>query len=232
MKEKLAIFIFLMLRIILVFSFQFIGYLFVIEQPDSWQKSASLWMVYLTLTNLLLLIVMVIAFKKAKQSYTAFFEMKDRSSLILFLKWLPALVIMAVGPNLFLSLLFYSDIQAGAELLLLDPPVWAMVVALSLFPVLQGLVELPFYFMFVMPILKQVSKKRWIYLGIPILFLSIQHAFMPFFSDVTYIIYRSLMFLPFALLIGLLLEMKPKLLPYLSILHILMNLSFMLMMFI
>jgi hypothetical protein len=64
------------------------------------------------------------------------------------------------------------------------------------------------------------------------LFLSIQHAFMPFRFEWVYFIYRSLMFFPFAILIGVLIYKKPSLLPYLVILHILMNLSLFMMYFV
>jgi hypothetical protein len=47
-----------------------------------------------------------------------------------------------------------------------------------------------------------------------------------FLFDLRFITWRGLMFLPFALLLGIVLQWRPRLLPYLAILHVLMDLSF------
>lgn len=46
---------------------------------------------------------------------------------------------------------------------------------------------------------------------------------MPLLFDVRFIAWRWLMFLPFAFMVGILLHWRPRLLPYLVIVHILID---------
>jgi hypothetical protein len=49
---------------------------------------------------------------------------------------------------------------------------------------------------------------------------------LPLVFDLRFMAWRSLMFLPFALLVAVVLHWRPRLLPYLAIVHVLMDLSF------
>ncbi|MBP7694737.1 MAG: hypothetical protein KA764_22635, partial [Anaerolineales bacterium] len=62
-------------------------------------------------------------------------------------------------------------------------------------------------------------------LSLAALMLGLQHLAMPFLFDLRFITWRALMYLPFALVTGLLLRWRPRLLPYFAIVHTLMNLS-------
>jgi len=48
-------------------------------------------------------------------------------------------------------------------------------------------------------------------------------------GDVRFIVWRALMYIPFALLRGLALHWRPRMLPYFAAVHVLMYLSFMTM---
>ena len=52
-----------------------------------------------------------------------------------------------------------------------------------------------------------------------ILFLAIQHCTLPFIPDARFILYRGLVFLPFALMLGVSLKLRPSLFPYFAVLH-------------
>jgi cytochrome b subunit of formate dehydrogenase len=43
--------------------------------------------------------------------------------------------------------------------------------------------------------------------------------------DVRFITWRALMFVPFAIVTGIILRWRPRLLPYMAVTHVLMNLS-------
>jgi hypothetical protein len=49
--------------------------------------------------------------------------------------------------------------------------------------------------------------------------------FAPFIPDGRFILYRLVMFLPFALLVAVVIRQRPRLMPYLAIVHILMDMS-------
>jgi hypothetical protein len=74
-----------------------------------------------------------------------------------------------------------------------------------------------------MPKLKEQLKRKWLAIFLPVLFLSIQHCTLPFIPDINFIVYRSLVFLPFALLIGISIYHRPSLFIYFAILHGIMD---------
>ena len=232
MKDhKLNIALYLSIRILLMVLLQGITYLLLIQKENAFELAGFYWATHITIVNLILLLMMILIFKKRNHQYFDFFKHFNKQNTLYFLKIFIPLVIAAMVPNILLSILIYQDPQIGTTFLLGDIPLLFIILNITLFPILQGIVELPFYFYFIMPQLKNKTSNKWIYIGLPILFLSIQHAFMPLRFDIIYMIYRSLMFLPFAVCIGLLLHKKPALLPYLIILHILMNASLFMMYF-
>jgi membrane protease YdiL (CAAX protease family) len=100
------------------------------------------------------------------------------------------------------------------------------------FPISIALAELATYYGYLMPRLKSVLKKKWLAVLLPVIFLSIQHCCLPLIFDVKFLLYRGLMYFPFALLIGLAINKRPKLLPYFVILHGLMDLQAIIMLII
>ncbi len=230
--SKRHIAIFLSSRILLMLCLQSLMALILIQSDHAFERAGTYWATQLTIVNVFLLWLMIRAGKRETRNVFDLFKTMSKKDTVFFLKVLIPLVIVAMGPNMILSILLYQDPQIGATFLLSDMPLGLLLMNVTLFPVLQGLVELPFYFLFVMPMIKTKTTNPWIFIGLPVLFLSIQHAFMPFRADFVYMIYRSLMFLPFALLIGWLVHKRPRIMPYLVGLHVLMNASLFLMLLI
>ena len=229
--SRVKIALLLSVRIVLMVVLQGLTTLYFLSHADAFTKAGWYWAIQLTIINICYLVWMALSLKKTGRSYGQLFHPFNRHNTVLFSKLLIPLLLLAVLPNLWLSWWFYQDLQVGATFLLGDVPWFFIIPHLAVFPVLQGVVELPFYFAFIMPHLQKHTKKRWIYLGIPVVMLSLQHAFMPLRFDALYLLYRSLMFAPFALLVGWVLYKKPSLLIYLVILHSLMNASLFMMIF-
>jgi hypothetical protein len=103
-------------------------------------------------------------------------------------------------------------------------PTWAFALSF-LFPLTIWFTELPTYFGYCMPRLETQLKNGWLALVVASLFLAAQHMFLPFILDGGYLLWRFGMFLPFALLVGLALKLRPSLLPYFVIAHALMDIS-------
>ena len=216
-------------RVILLLMFQFLAYLVLSNKSDGFSQSITYWTFYVTFTNIVLLYLMI---KYSDQNgYRGIFKF-DMKHTVSFLKWLPLLFLSAMGPNLLLSFVIYRDIEIGAKLLLFDQGLLITIFNLSLFPIIQGLTEIPFYFLVLKPILKNHTNKPIFYLGIPIIMLSLQHIVMPLYFDLSYVLYRGFMFLGFSLFIGIMLDRNPGFMPYFIIIHIMMNLSFMMMQFV
>jgi hypothetical protein len=105
-------------------------------------------------------------------------------------------------------------------------PLWAAYATIVLFPVTQGLAELATYFGCVMPRLASQGTNKYLALALPALMLGLQHVAVPFLFDGRFIAWRALMYIPFAFFAALLLRWRPRLLPYLALIHALMNMSF------
>ncbi|MBU1142429.1 MAG: hypothetical protein KKH92_02155 [Firmicutes bacterium] len=230
--SKLSISFQISIRITFMLVLQWITYLILIGSDHAFEQSGFYWATQLTVVNISLLIWMIYQFKKQGSNYLHLYKGVNKKNTFYFLKIFIPILIISMLPNILLSLLFYQDPEIGTTFLIGDIPNMFMLFNLMIFPLFQGLVEIPFYFFYILPKLKSLTYNKYIYIGLPVLFLSIQHAFMPFRFDLIYLIYRSLVFLPFAVFIGLLLDRKKEMLPYLVIIHILMNTSLFVMYFI
>ena len=231
-NSQLKIAYYLNIRILLMILFQVMTFILLKNKESPFELSGFYWSIQLTLVNLLLLVMMVVLSKKKNMFYFSFFKQMNKENSLYSIKIIIPLVILAMVPNILLSILIYGDSQIGTAFLIHKIPLIFMIINLTIFPILQGLVEIPFYFSFIMPRIKNLSSNKWLYIGLPVIFLSFQHAFMPLKFDLTYMVYRSLMFFPFAIFIGVLLNRKKEILPYLVILHILMNASLFMMYFV
>jgi hypothetical protein len=133
--------------------------------------------------------------------------------------------VLAAGTNLVLASWLYGDPQAGYTLLVQPLPLWAAVTAVVLFPLTTALAELPTYYGYLQPRLAQLTRRMWLVLLVPALFHAMQHITLPVLFDTTYLLWRGLMFLPFALLLSWVLRRRPSLLPYLVVIHFLLDLQ-------
>jgi len=132
---------------------------------------------------------------------------------------------IAFFPMQWLSTALFGDPLAGSALMFQPlPGFWAPFLFIA-FPLAVALAELPAYFGYVMPRLEALTGRAWPALGLSSLFLAAQHAALPLIFDRRFIAWRCLMFLPFALLMGLAIRRRPTLLPYLMAGHFLIDLS-------
>jgi membrane protease YdiL (CAAX protease family) len=130
---------------------------------------------------------------------------------------------LAVAGSILLAPVFFAD-PLAANILLIQPlPVWAAIVAVVVFPVTVALTELPLYFGFAQPRIAALTGSAWVAVVVPSVFLSLQHATLPLILDPAFIAWRGLMFLGFALVLGWALWKRPRLLPYLIVVHFLLD---------
>ena len=76
-----------------------------------------------------------------------------------------------------------------------------------------------------MPRLEAQLKNGWAAWLIASFFLAAQHMFLPLILNGGYLLWRFGMFLPFALFIGLMVKLRPSLLPYAVIVHALLDVT-------
>lgn len=193
---------------------------------DSWTESAAWWPITVALTNFVCLGLLVRIFRLEGKNYWSIFRVVRKSIKSDLLVMLGLLVItgpVAFLPNLLLGNALFGDQMAAMELFLRPLPLWGTILAIALFPITQGMVELPFYFLYILPRLEAQTRKLWLALALSALMLGIQHLAVPLLYDARFILWRGLMFIPFAFLAGAALRWRPRLMPYMALVHVVMD---------
>lgn len=196
---------------------------------QAWSASAAWWPLGVTLVNLICLAVMVFVVHREGSSYWALFRIARtpiKSDLIALAVVLLMTVPVSYLPNVLLANALFGDAQVALDLLVRPLPLWAAYCSVVFFPITQGLVELPLYFRYALPRLRRQGVPDGVALVLAVLMLGLQHLAIPFWFDIRFITWRALMFIPFAFLVGIVLRWRPRLLPYLAVVHVLMDLAF------
>ena len=216
-------------RLFLFAAFQVLIFLVFLAAGNSsaWEASQGWWTISALCTNNVSILLLVYLFRKEGLGYLENFrfrkEGRKRDMLIfagLFLCTGP----IAMLPNFLLSGLLWDSADVPVELMFRDLPLWTILLSFA-FPLTIAFAELPTYFGYIMPRLQSSMKSTWWPMLIPAFFLALQHISMPLILDPVFILYRFLMFLPFALFIGICVKVRPSLLPYFMIAHGLMDMG-------
>lgn len=215
--------LFLGLQALLALGFALAG------APAAWEASANWWPLIVAATNAIGLVLLIRLFRAEGLRYRDAFRVERKSMARDLLLLLATFLIggpLAVIPNILLGGWLFGDPNATLALFLRPLPLWAAWAGILLFPLSQGLVELGTYFAYVMPRFERQGMHPLLALALPATLLSLQHLTMPLLFDVRFILWRALMYLPFAFFCGILLRWRPRWLPYLAAIHALMNLGF------
>jgi hypothetical protein len=198
--------------------------------PTAWQDAIDWWLLNVALANGICLAVLVVLLRAEGRRYRDLLAIR-RGEVVRDLLILLGLTLLigpvSMAPNAWLAGGLFGDPQAVSAYLFRPLPVWGVYVSAGLFAVTQGMVELALYFAYVMPRLSGVPGTRpaWWAWALSSTLLGLQHVAAPMHLDIRYAIWRGLMFMPFAFLVGAALRWRPQLLPYLAVGHALMDLS-------
>lgn len=197
--------------------------------PQPWEAGANWWLSGATLANMIGIVLLIGVFRAEGKNYWNVFQIRKeniRGDILIVLGLILIGGLLGYPPNPILAKAFFGDIQLALPLLIRPIPFGAAYASILLFPITQGLVELPTYFGYVMPRLESQGMRRWFAIAVPVMILSLQHIALPLLFDLRFILWRGLMFLPFAFFLGMVLHRRPRLLPYMAVVHMLMDLSF------
>lgn len=131
---------------------------------------------------------------------------------------------VAAAPMNLLGAALFGDPMTATLMMFRPLPTWAFALSF-LFPLTIAFAELPTYFGYVMPRLADQLKNGWFAWSITSLGLAAQHMFLPLILDGGFILWRLGMYLPFALYAGLMIKLRPSLLPYYMVVHALIDIS-------
>jgi len=194
---------------------------------SAWDESARWWTFIAFLANFASIYLLVRLFNAEGKRFFEVFRF-SRATLKSDLLWffIVSLIGMpiAAAPRDPLAVAIFGDSMTATNMLFRPLPVWAFVLSF-LFPLTIAFAELPTYFGYCMPRLEAQLKNGWVAWLIASFFLAAQHMFLPLILDGGYLLWRFGMFLPFALFTGLVLKLRPSLLPYFVIVHALMDVT-------
>jgi len=200
--------------------------LLLLSNPDAWSESARWWVFSAIVTNLVSTFLLVWALRTEGRRYLDFLRF-ERKTFWTDLALAAGVFILAapiglIPGNLVAQMLFGAS-DVPVVMMFRALPLWAILVGL-LFPVTIAFAELPTYFGYAMPRLERQLGHGWLAWALAALFLSLQHMTLPLILDGRFIVWRAVMFLPFALYLGWVLKVRPRLLPYLIVSHFLIDL--------
>jgi hypothetical protein len=229
--SKFAPWLMLFSRILLFFCVQavFAFGFFLSGSAQAWEKSANWWPITVAIADLVGIFLLIKFFKDEDKRYWDLFHFERahiKGDLLALLGVTLLVAPISYFPNVWLGQALFGNSAATLDLIVRPLPFWAVYAAIFLFPIMQGLTEIATYFGFVMPRLEARGMHRWLAISLPALILGLQHIAVPLLFDARFILWRGLMFLPFAFMTGIVFHWRPRLLPYFIVIHILMNMSF------
>lgn len=188
---------------------------------EAWDESTRWWTFMATLANLVSLFFLVRLFRAEGKHYLdviKFSRATFKTDLLWFIGFSLIGLPIAATPMNVLGNAIFGDRMTPIYMMFRPLPVWALVLSLF-FPLTIAFAELPTYFAYVMPRLATQFRNGWTAWLIASFFLGAQHIFLPLIFDGGFMLWRLGMYMPFALFAGLLLKLRPTLLPYFMIVH-------------
>jgi hypothetical protein len=142
---------------------------------------------------------------------------------LLALALLPLVGLAGALPSIWIGTALWGDPAVGQALLIGPLPTWAALVALLLFPVTTAAVELPTYAGYVLPRLRAAGLPIAAAVVVVGLVLGAQHGALPFLPASQFFLWRTTMFIPFALVLIAAVAWRPRLLPWFVAIHLLLD---------
>ena len=240
----------LVIRIILVVGFQLLAGLIL-----TMNKAVVWWPFSVVATDIVCLVILIALLKKEGESFTSIQfrpfdtllpgripEILNRRSaesrvkviladLLALVGTLALLGIPAIAFNGFISesVPVLRDTQTIGVL-----PDWALYLLFVMLPIGQAVVEFPFFYGYVYPRLESyfedehenprlvASVKA---LSIVLGFFVLQMVLLPIILNPGYILWRAIAFIPLLAVIGVVIRLVPRLMPWLNLIHVLMALG-------
>ncbi len=199
----------------------------VTRQQNAWYESSRWWLFAVILANLSSVLLLILMFRAEGKRYWDILRFSKGTAgkdvLWLLGSSVVGVPVMAAPMNTLAPVIF-GDRMTPINMMFQSLPSWALAIGI-LFPLTIAFAELPTYFGYVMPRLAAQLKNGWVAWLIASFFLAAQHCFLPLILDGRFVLWRLGMYLPFALFAGLMLKLRPSLLPYMAIVHALIDIS-------
>ncbi len=193
-----------------------------------WEASVSWWLLSASLGNITNIAMLAWLSRHEGLRLNRLFNFEGRT----WKRDVPLVVAATVAaaplgyyPNPLLARALFGNPSAVMAMMFRPLPGWAIIVVAVIFPITIALSELPNYYGYVMPRLKTMSKSGWRIVILVAVVHAFQHVTLPLQFDARFMLWRFGMFLLFTLFVACLINWRPSLLPYLMIVHGLLDAS-------
>ena len=193
----------------------------------AWDESARWWTFTVFLANFASLYLLIRVFSAEGKRFSdilRFSRVTWKTDLLCFIGLSTIGLLIVAAPRELLAAAIFGDAMIATNMLFRPLPTWALMLSF-LFPLTIWFAELPTYFGYVMPRLEAQTRSGWLAWLIASFFLAAQHMFLPLIFNSGYLLWRLGMFLPFALFTGLVIKIRPSLLPYFVVTHALLDVT-------
>lgn len=236
-KATVLMMLFSRILLFVVFQFCFYAVFLIYDQNDPWMMSASYWPFVMVLTNIVCAVLLSCLLKREGSRFRHFFAFNKSSvlkDLLLSIGLFCVIGVLGFLPSPLLGNWFFGDVMIGNRLFFQPLPQWAAVLTLVLFPLSMPFGELTTYFGYVMPRLELTIKSKLLVIILPALMLSLQHAALPLLFNLggMFLLWRALVFLPFAFSLAFIIRWKPRLFPFFLIGHFFIDIGTAIMYFV
>lgn len=210
----------------------FFGFYLIILKNNEWLLTAKYWPIFALSGGIISIIITGMIMKRDNEQIMDFYKFekkhifKDIITITVILLLLSPLVLIS---NILSTKLLFEDPTMIEKIMFQKLPLWALITSF-LFPVVTALTEIPVYYGFVLP---KLSKQMSVFIAMPavIFFHLFQHCFLPFMFDIKFIIWRFIMFTPLAVILAITIYARRRLMPYLIIIHMILDFSAVMMFF-
>lgn len=203
-------------------------------RPAAVSASAAWWLWFVTAANVACIVAMV-RFGRAEGVRLRDVFFASASTWKGDLAWvslaLAGTAVLAMLPGTLLAGALWGDPNTPNPMLFQALPLLAVYPLFVLMPLTQAFAELPTYWGYVAPRLRAAGTSRWAVIALVGLVLSLQHMFFSFQLDWRYDLWLAIKFLPFALWTGFIVDRRPTTLPYLMGMHLLLDATLPLLLF-
>jgi hypothetical protein len=203
-----------------------------IGDPAPWDASVAWWPVTATLTNLMCIPLLAWAVRlegiRQKDLYRVGPHRVGREMLVCLGLLVIGAPLLAL-PNTAIATWLFGDPQVAFDMMFRPLPMWVIALSLLVFPVTIALTELPVYYAYAMPRVAVLSKRGWVAVLLAAFWHMAQHCALPLVPDARFLLWRLLMFAPFGLFAAVVLHKRPRQLPYMMVVHGLLDVTTVLM---
>ncbi len=191
----------------------------------SYQGAGIYWPYSATAANIATFFVLRSCFWKERLALVdlyRFTKTTARADTIVAIVVLVIAAPLSFFPNTILASALFGD-PLGANRWLFGLMPRALAYLTVLFPLTIAFAELPLYMGYILPRLSLRLNSKTAAVFITGFFLALQHCTLPIVFDLRFVVWRLGIFLPLALLFASVLSWRPRLMPYMMVIHALLD---------